>query len=538
MPPSFFSSLAGKAQNALKDSPLAQHIPSSLTGAPRPSADSPPTAADSGSTQKSHALGQIQHQLRQLQQTYSTTGPVQKIVTAEKGVSLDFESLSRDAKAQSKELYTWGQQEEADVKDVSDRLAFLNFIAGSLSGTLAMKLDAARAPFKALRDDEVALTQRRNVRVSLQNQIARLEHSQEKGSERRIAEVKEQLAKAEKDDEPAERDHKVLLRKALKESEQEKFQALREYGEKLALLAQAADGILAVLPSAPPSPSQSYLGLETTGTIRASLQHSLDNWKPGQATLSTPAGANLDRSHTQSFGVTHADELQKINTAERHITPQQDPASPPLRGSFEGSARPSTAPAQDLGSTTTPPTTFESAKDSPVPVPTQYFGSTTTTTSESAKDSPVLVPTQDLGSTTIPSTASAKGKELPVNPAVGDEPVSILSTASSVTVASPGPIDADSKVPSVTGESSSGAVPKRYESAEEEKQRLEREERERLLTGDGPSSESSALAYENSEEEKKRLEREERERLLHGQTPGYGESNTHEGDTPPPYQDI
>ncbi|KAH9175368.1 Eisosome component PIL1/LSP1 [Lactarius sanguifluus] len=292
MPPSFFTSLAGKAQNALKDSSLSHHIPSSLTGAPRPAADSPSTAADSGSTQKSHALGQIQHQLRQLQQTYSTTGPVQKIITAEKGVSLDFESLSRDAQAQSKELYMWGQNEQADVKDVSDRLAFLNFIAGSLSGTLAMKLDAARAPFKALRDDEVALTQRRNGRANLQNQIARLEHSQEKGSEKRIAEIKEQLAKAEKDDEPAERDHKILLRKALKESEQEKFQALREYGEKLALLAQAADGVLSVLPSAPPSPSQPYLGSETTGTIRASLQHSLDHWKPGQATLSAPGGAN------------------------------------------------------------------------------------------------------------------------------------------------------------------------------------------------------------------------------------------------------
>ncbi|KAH8998981.1 Eisosome component PIL1-domain-containing protein [Lactarius hatsudake] len=509
MPPSFFTTLAGKAQNALKDSSLSQHIPSSLTGAPRPSDRLSVHCSRQWLYSEEPCLGADTTSI-------ATTGPVQKIITAEKGVSLDFESLSRDAKAQSKELYTWGQHEEVDVKDVSDRLAFLNFIAGSLSGTLAMKLNAARAPFKALRDDEVALTQRRNVRASLQNQIARLEHSQEKGSEKRIAEVKEQLAKAEKDDEPAERDHKVLLRKALKESEQEKFQALREYGEKLALLAQAADGVLSVLPSAPPSQSQPYLGLETTGTVRASLQHSLDHWKPGQATLSAPAGANLDRSHTQSFGVTHADELQKINTAERHITPQ-DPASPPLRGSFEGSAKPSTAPAptQDLGFTTTPPTTSESAKDSPVPVPTQ-----------------------DLGSTTIP-TASAKGKELPINPAVGgNEPVPILSTAPSVAVASPGPIDADSKVPSVTGESSSGAVPKRYESAEEEKQRLEREERERLLSGDGPSSESSALAYENSEEEKKRLEREERERLLHGQTPGYGESNTHEGDTPPPYQDI
>ncbi|KAI9460869.1 Eisosome component PIL1-domain-containing protein [Lactarius psammicola] len=534
--PGFLSSFADKAQSAIKDSSLSQHLPSSLTGAPRPPTNSPPTATDSGSTQKSHTFGQIQHQLRQLQQTYSTTGPVQKIITAEKGVSLDFESLSHNAQAQSKELYVWGQNEQPDVKDVSDRLAFLNFLAGSLSGTLAMKLNAARGPLKALRDDEVALTQRRNVRAGLQNQLARLEHSQEKGYEKRIVELKEQLAKAEKDDEPIERDHKILLRKSLKESEQQKFQALREYGEKLALLSQAAEGVLAFLPSVPPSQGQPYVGVEETGTIRASLQHSLDHWKPGQATLSAPAGANLDRSHTRSFGVTHAEELQKINTAERQTPPHAHLDSPPLGGSFEpghdSSAKPSTAPAH-----------------SPVPVPTQDLGSTTTLSTTWAKDSSVPVPTQGSGSTIILSTTSAK--DSPINPAVGrNEPAPIPSTAPFVAVTSPGPVDTNSKVPSVPptvaemGESSSGAVPKRYESAEEEKKRLEREERERLLRGDGSSSGPSVPVYESAEEEKKRLEREEREKLLQGQTPGYGESNTNtntntnEGDTPPPYQDI
>jgi hypothetical protein len=42
---------------------------------------------------------------------------VQKIITQEKGVAIDFESLSRDAQAQSKELFTWGQHEQSDVKD-------------------------------------------------------------------------------------------------------------------------------------------------------------------------------------------------------------------------------------------------------------------------------------------------------------------------------------------------------------------------------------------------------------------------------------
>lgn len=47
----------------------------------------------------------------------SSTTPIQKIITTEKGVAIDFDSVSRDAKAQSKELYTWGQTEREDIKD-------------------------------------------------------------------------------------------------------------------------------------------------------------------------------------------------------------------------------------------------------------------------------------------------------------------------------------------------------------------------------------------------------------------------------------
>lgn len=39
------------------------------------------------------------------------------MITISKGVAIDFDSVSRDAKSQSKELYTWGQSEPADLKD-------------------------------------------------------------------------------------------------------------------------------------------------------------------------------------------------------------------------------------------------------------------------------------------------------------------------------------------------------------------------------------------------------------------------------------
>ena len=140
----------------------------------------------------------------------------------------------------------WGQQEQPDVKDgwcsnddvyvflthrataVSDRLGFLNYIAASLATTLSEKLTTARLPLKELRDNDAAFVQRHSIRTGLEQQISRTENSREKGYEKRLAELKEQLAKAKSDDEPADKQHAILLRKALRESEQVKFQALRE----------------------------------------------------------------------------------------------------------------------------------------------------------------------------------------------------------------------------------------------------------------------------------------------------------------------
>lgn len=91
-----------------------------------------------------------------------------------------------------------------------------------------MKLDSARTPLKALRDAETAITPRRNIRAGLQNQIARLEHDQQKGMEKKIQDFKDQLRKAELEDQAQENEIELLKRKAIRESEQLKWDAIRE----------------------------------------------------------------------------------------------------------------------------------------------------------------------------------------------------------------------------------------------------------------------------------------------------------------------
>jgi hypothetical protein len=93
---------------------------------------------------------------------------------------------------------------------VTDRLAYLNFVQGSLASSLAVKLDSSRSSFKTLRDAESALAPRRSHRATLTNQLARLEHDNPKGNEKKISELKEQLRKAELEDLAGEKEVSLI----------------------------------------------------------------------------------------------------------------------------------------------------------------------------------------------------------------------------------------------------------------------------------------------------------------------------------------
>ncbi|KAF9242879.1 Eisosome component PIL1-domain-containing protein [Melanogaster broomeanus] len=312
--PSFLSSFADKAQSAINQTPLAGHLPGTTSASDQPSANQ---AATQGG-HRSLALESIQYQLRNLGQQYTATTPIQRIITLEKGVALDCDALARDAKAQSKDLYTWGQDEDADLRDVTDRLAYLNFVQGSLASSLAVKLDDARSPLKALRTAETNITPKRNIRAGLRNQIGRVEHNQEKGGERRLAELREQLARAEKADEHLEKEMELLKRKAVRESEQLKWDAIREYGEKLVILSQAAH---------PPTPANPYTGAPATAAARASLQRALDDYKTGHISLPLHTGADLSRSDTQS-GAPASVQSPPVDPSALNQSPSPIPAQP------------------------------------------------------------------------------------------------------------------------------------------------------------------------------------------------------------------
>ena len=109
---------------------------------------------------------------------------------------------------------------------VTDRLAYFQFVQGSLATTLAEKLDAARLPLKNLRDKELDVSTRRNKRNVYEQQIAKFEMST--GNEKKIHELEEFLQRAITEDEPLEKEVRILERKAIKENEKAMWEAIRE----------------------------------------------------------------------------------------------------------------------------------------------------------------------------------------------------------------------------------------------------------------------------------------------------------------------
>ena len=153
---------------------------------------------------------------------------LQLIITGQKGVVLDLEKQSQDCKAVSKEFYVWGQTEDSDIKDVTDRLAYLTYVQGSLTAALASSLDASRTPFKALRDAEAHMQPKRNVRMNYELQISRLKNEGKPGTEAKIRELEHLLKNAETQDEDLEREIQLLKRKAIVDGETQKWDAIRE----------------------------------------------------------------------------------------------------------------------------------------------------------------------------------------------------------------------------------------------------------------------------------------------------------------------
>ena len=297
------------------------------------------------------------------------------------------------------------------------------------------------------------------------------------------------------------------------------------------------------------------------------MQQALDQYQPNSLNLvlTQPSPADLSRSDTRSFGETHASELLRIVTAD---TSRPAASTPPPQTTPDASAghthhpvvvsksRPTpiaaaAKPSSSSGLASSPPVGSQSPPLDPsklnqtpamIPIPNEDKGKAPALAPPVAPETsgtvPPILPT--VAETGVPKSAGPEGP----GPATG----SLLNIHSNdkspkVPESSPTPPSTLAASPAVQDQPPKtppgyGGAPQ-YESAEDEKKRLQREERDHVLTGDTqgagappPPHKDSTPKYESAEAEKKRLEAQEREKLLQGG--GASGPGPHDDNNPPP----
>ncbi|KDN43496.1 hypothetical protein RSAG8_06085, partial [Rhizoctonia solani AG-8 WAC10335] len=383
----------------------------------------------------------------------------------------------------------------------------------------------------------------------------------------RIAELEAQLGKAEQDDAPQEREVVLLKRRALIECERKKWSAFREYAAKLDVLADAAEALLEELPEQ--EPTAPYTGAQNTARIRSQLQNALDSYQPAQGRPNRFKAPHADPgvgvgADTRSFGETHKDELNSLPPTAA-TTPQTgpgalaeqrfgsqglgqhfDPVSATVAQPGEGFTRTSATATAGHAQPQPAPINPTALNNAPASIPTHSPSVSSHLRDTSVTQDATTVPST-TGATTAPSTTTSAA---PIPAAQHDVTVAETGVPLTAGAEGPGPKSGSlsrNNVPTTappTGPPQTGTAPPvagnelpgfagatKHESAEEEKARLAKEEREHLLHSGG-------TAHPTADEEKARLEREERDRLLRGQTQGQDEKGEDGKTVPPPYADF
>lgn len=249
--------------------------------------------------------------------------------------------------------------------------------------------------------------------------------------------------------------------------------------------------MLAELPSTPPHQGMPYNGTLKTASVRAGLQRALDNYKTGHINL-PPQDPNAFDSDTRSFGETHASELSSIaSTSSTSLVSGHTAAvTPPATSAAAHSVTAVPVPVQSIGRTSSglsqgsvPPLDPTVLNNAPAPIP-KTQGTVVTDPTPSAAAPPAVTSPVPTGPTVletgVPLAAGAGGP----GPSSGslahgrvtESPAATLdSTTSGISAAVP-------------GHGAGVGSPAPYESAEDEKKRLEREERERVLRGERHAS--------------------------------------------------
>ncbi len=239
----------------------------------------PPSTTKSG---RFFGKGSLSHSFRR--SAAGSLGPdlakkLAQLIKMEKNVMRSVELVARERREVAKQLSLWGEENDDDVSDVTDKLGVLIYEIGELEDQFIDKYDQYRITLKSIRNIEASVQPARERKQKITDQIAYLKYKDPNSP--KIVVLEQELVRAEAESLVAEAQLSNITREKLKAAFNYQFDSIREHTEKLALIAGYGKALLELLDDTPVTPGETrpaYDGYDASKQIIIDAENSLASW--------------------------------------------------------------------------------------------------------------------------------------------------------------------------------------------------------------------------------------------------------------------
>lgn len=258
------------------------------------------------------------------------TGPelsrkLSQFIKMEKNFMRAVEVTSRERKDVAKQLSAWGEDNEDDISDVTDKLGVLIYEIGELEDQYIDKYDQYRITLKSIRDIEGSVQPSRDRKQKITDEIAHLKYKDPQSP--KIPVLEQELVRAEAESLVAEAQLSNITREKLKTAFNYQFDSIREHAEKIALIAGYGKALLELLDESPVTPGETrpaYDGYEASKQIIIDAENALASWTFDSAVVrpTLSLAAHDEEAEEDLEGAYEDDEL--ANEAENLRIAEKD----------------------------------------------------------------------------------------------------------------------------------------------------------------------------------------------------------------------
>ncbi|EAZ63452.1 Long chain base Stimulates Phosphorylation [Scheffersomyces stipitis CBS 6054] len=244
------------------------------------------------------------------------TGPelsrkLSQYIKMEKNVMRALELTAGERRDVAKQLSAWGEENDDDVSDVTDKLGVLIYEIGELEDQYIDKYDQYRITLKTIRNIEASVQPSRDRKQKITDEIAHLKYKDPQSP--KIPVLEQELVRAEAESLVAEAQLSNITREQLKAAFNYQFDATRELAEKYALIAGYGKALLELLDDSAVTPGETrpaYDGYEASKQIIIDAENALASWTLDSAAVKPTLSLHqeYDEDEVEEDGVVEAAE--------------------------------------------------------------------------------------------------------------------------------------------------------------------------------------------------------------------------------------